>query len=133
MADLHGNLSVTAIGELMDLCEVSEDMEIQPGIMDRHIWKFCASGDYSASSTYRVLFQGSIWFEPAERVWKSWAPQKCKFFIWLMELDRCWAAERLAKRGLVTLTVVRFVIKMMSPLIIYWSPVCFLDSSGFNF
>lgn len=39
MADLHGNLSVTVIGELMDLCEVMEDMEIQPGITDRHIWK----------------------------------------------------------------------------------------------
>jgi hypothetical protein len=62
--------------------------------------KFCASGDYSASSVYRALFQGSIGFEPAEKVWKSWAPRKCKFFIWLVEHDRCWTADRLAKRRL---------------------------------
>lgn len=43
--------------------------------------KFCASGDYSASSAYKALFHGSIGFEPTERVWKSWAPRKCKFFI----------------------------------------------------
>jgi hypothetical protein len=61
--------------------EVLEDMEIQPSISDRHIWKFCASGDYSASSAYKALFHGSIGFEPTERVWKSWAPRKCKFFI----------------------------------------------------
>jgi hypothetical protein len=62
--------------------------------------KFCASGNYSASSAYKALFQGSIGFEPAERVWKSWAPRKCKFFIWLVEHDRCWTADRLARRGL---------------------------------
>jgi hypothetical protein len=37
MADLHGYLTVRVIGELMDPCEVLEDMEIQPGISDRHI------------------------------------------------------------------------------------------------
>jgi hypothetical protein len=33
-------------------------------------------------------------------VWKSWSPGKCKFFIWLVEHDRCWTADRLEKRGL---------------------------------
>ncbi|KAL5647183.1 hypothetical protein ACJX0J_041538, partial [Zea mays] len=43
---------------------------------------------------------GIIQFEPAEQVWKSWAPRKCKFFIWLVEHNRCWTADRLRKRGL---------------------------------
>jgi hypothetical protein len=45
------------------------------------------------------LFQGTIGFKPAERG-KTWAPGKCKFFIWLVEHDLCWTADRLAKRGL---------------------------------
>lgn len=58
----------------------------------------------------RVLFKISLWsdrflsgsicFEPAQRIWKTWAPQKCKFFIWLATLNKCWTADRLARRGL---------------------------------
>jgi hypothetical protein len=39
-------------------------------------------------------------FEPADRIWKTWALSKCKFFLWLAILDRCWTADRLARRGL---------------------------------
>jgi hypothetical protein len=27
-------------------------------------------------------------------------PKKCKFFMWLASLNRCWTADRLARRGL---------------------------------
>jgi hypothetical protein len=33
-------------------------------------------------------------------VWKTWAPAKCNFFMWLVEHDRCWTADKLAKRGM---------------------------------
>ena len=33
-------------------------------------------------------------------MWKSWAPGKCKTFIWLAIRNRCWTADRLQKRGL---------------------------------
>ncbi|KAL5680147.1 hypothetical protein ACJX0J_006532 [Zea mays] len=26
------------------------------------------------------------WFEPYERIWKTWAPPKCQFFLWLIYL-----------------------------------------------
>jgi hypothetical protein len=35
-----------------------------------------------------------------ERIWKSWAPTKCCFFMWLAAYNRCWTADRLARRGL---------------------------------
>jgi hypothetical protein len=38
--------------------------------------------------------------EDYERVWRSWAPPKCCFFIWLVAQNRCWTADHLAKRGL---------------------------------
>ena len=43
---------------------------------------------------------GSITFEPWKRLWKSWAPGKCKTFVWLAIRNRCWTADRLEKRGL---------------------------------
>lgn len=30
----------------------------------------------------------------------TWAPRKCKFFLWLVAHDRCWTADTLAHRGL---------------------------------
>ncbi|WVZ63564.1 LOW QUALITY PROTEIN: hypothetical protein U9M48_013187, partial [Paspalum notatum var. saurae] len=35
-----------------------------------------------------------------KRVWKSWAPPNCKFFVWLAINNKCWTSNRLAKRGL---------------------------------
>jgi hypothetical protein len=39
-------------------------------------------------------------FEPAGHIWKTWTLPKCKFFLWLADLDCCWTADRLARRGL---------------------------------
>jgi hypothetical protein len=32
--------------------------------------------------------------------WKTWAPPKCRFFIWLVTQNKCWTADRLSKRGI---------------------------------
>jgi len=39
------------------------------------------NGIYSAQSAYSGLLQGTIIFWPWQRIWKSWAPSKCKFFM----------------------------------------------------
>jgi hypothetical protein len=53
---------------------------------------------YSAQSAYQRFFVGSTSFEPCKlTVWMSWAPLRCKFFLWL---DRCWTADKLARQGL---------------------------------
>jgi hypothetical protein len=36
----------------------------------------------------------------ALQVWKSRAPAKCRFFLWLALRDRCWATDRIERRGL---------------------------------
>jgi len=46
------------------------------------------------------FFLESTFFGPYERIWKSWAPPKCRFFMWLVAHDRCWTADRLARWGL---------------------------------
>jgi hypothetical protein len=47
-----------------------------------------------------VLHQGAMLFGLVERIWKSWAPPKCRFFMWLVAHQRCWTTDRLAKCGL---------------------------------
>ena len=75
-------------------------MQLQEGTPDKHIWRLSTTGEYSAKSTYDALFQGATFFGPAHRIWKSWAPPKCRFFMWLVAHNRCCTAGRLARRGL---------------------------------
>jgi hypothetical protein len=37
-------------------------------------------------------------FEHYGKVWNTWAPAKCRYFVWLVANNKCWKAVRLAKR-----------------------------------
>jgi hypothetical protein len=39
-------------------------------------------------------------FEHYKRIWKTWAPPKCRFFLWLATHRKCWTVDKLEKRGL---------------------------------
>ena len=64
--------------EYLQLWDLLEGVELQSEIEDTHIWNFSASGNFTTKSAYEALFIGSIHFEPWERIWKTWAPSKCK-------------------------------------------------------
>ena len=98
--DIRGGLSVEVILDFLSLWDLIYDFQLQPDIEDSHIWRFSSSGQYSAKSAYENFFIGSTQFGPYERIWKSWAPPKCRFFMWLVAHDWCWTADRLARRGL---------------------------------
>jgi hypothetical protein len=68
--------------------------------VDKHIWLHTSSGQFSTKSCYKAFFIGSINFEPWKRLWKSWAPPKCKFFLWLAIRNKCRTSDRLERRGL---------------------------------
>lgn len=55
---------------------------------------------FSVSSAYNLFFNGSVHFEPWRRLCKSWAPSKCKIFLWLATKDKCWTSYNLIKRDL---------------------------------
>jgi hypothetical protein len=73
--------------------------KLHPDREDKHVFRIAPDGRYSARSAYKGLFMGSCYFGHYKRVWKTWAPPKCRFFIWLVAQNRCWIADRL-KRGL---------------------------------
>ncbi|WVZ81464.1 hypothetical protein U9M48_028839 [Paspalum notatum var. saurae] len=98
--DIQGGFSVITLSEYLNLWNLLVEVELQENVQDTHRWRLTSSGQYLSKSAYINLFQGSIVFEAWERLWKSWAPNKCKFFMWLVLHNRCWTADRLARRNL---------------------------------
>jgi hypothetical protein len=86
--------------EYLQLWDTLQDINLQSDIEDTHVWRFTANGQYSAKTTYEAMFVGVTEFSPWERIWKTWAPSKCRFFMWLVARKRCWTADRLAQRGI---------------------------------
>jgi hypothetical protein len=98
--DIKGALTVGALIDYLHLWKALSDISLQPNIEDKHIFSFASDGRYSAKAVYKSLFLGSSSFGHYRRVWRSWAPSKCQFFIWLVAQNRCWTADRLAKSDL---------------------------------
>jgi hypothetical protein len=99
-SDIQGARTVGVITDFFLLWDLLSDLELQPEVQDRHIWRLASDGQYSAKSAYGGLFLGSIPLRPWEKIWKTWAPPKCSFFLWLVAHNRCWTSDRLARRGL---------------------------------
>jgi hypothetical protein len=100
ISDIKGALSVGAIVDYLNLWEILSDIVLHPVVEDKHVFSIAADGKYSAKLAYEGLFVGSTSFGHYHLVWKTWAPPKCQFFLWLATNKRCWTADRLAKRGL---------------------------------
>ena len=97
--DIQGGLSLIGLYELFQLADTLSDFVLAQED-DSHIWRLDVSRQYTAKSAYLAFFNGAITFEPWRRIWKTWAPAKCKFFLWLAVRNRCWTADRLARRNL---------------------------------
>jgi hypothetical protein len=100
VSDIMGALTVQVLFEYLHIWELLEEVIIQPDTLDTLVWRLSSSGCYSSKSAYETMFVGTIKFSPWKRVWKAWAPGKCKFFMWLALNNRCWTSDCLAKRGL---------------------------------
>jgi hypothetical protein len=96
VSDFSGALSVGVLLEYLQLWDTLQDINMQSDTEDTHVWCFTANGQYSAKTAYEAMFVGATEFSPWERIWKTWAPPKCRFFMWLVGRKRCWTADRLA-------------------------------------
>jgi hypothetical protein len=101
IGDIKGALTVGALIDYLHLGNALSDLVQQPDIEDRHIFSIAPDGLYSAKAAYNGLFYGSCAFvhHEHELIWRSWAPSKCRF-LWLVAQNKCWTADRLAKRGM---------------------------------
>jgi hypothetical protein len=61
---------------------------------------WCSFGRFSTSSAYRALFTRQFAVLGTKELWKSCAPNKCCFFVWLVLHGRCWTSNRLFKHDL---------------------------------
>jgi hypothetical protein len=100
ISDIKGALTVGVMAEFLQLWDIFLNIQLQPGVNDTHFWRLATNRQYSAKVAYEGFFVGSVQFEPFERIWKTWAPPKCHFFLWLVEQRKCWTVDRLARRGL---------------------------------
>jgi hypothetical protein len=104
VADIRGALMVQVLVEYLAIWDLVDGLELRADVPDEHHWKLNPSGCYSSKSAYDALFVGTVKFSPWKRIWRSWVPSNCKFFIWLAILNRCWTSDRLAKRGFTSLS-----------------------------
>lgn len=81
--DIQGCLLMVGLFEFFHLVDVLVEFTLPQE--DVHMWRLDISGQYTMKSAY---YQ------------KSWAPAKCKIFLWLAVRNRCWTVDRLAKRNL---------------------------------
>jgi hypothetical protein len=100
ISDIRGSLTVGVIADFLSLWDALANMELQMDSEDKHIFRFASDGEYLANVAYDSMFIGSTQFAFYDIIWKTWAPSKCKFFMWLPALRRCWTADRLQRRGL---------------------------------
>lgn len=97
--DICGVIGIQEVGQYLTLWRLIEHTTLSTEA-DKLVWKWNASGEYTAKSAYLATFHGSTNCMAWKLIWKSWAPPHVKFFHWLANLDRCWTADRLARRGL---------------------------------
>jgi hypothetical protein len=93
-------LTVGVISEFLHLWDILLTFELQEGVNDNHFWRLAANRKYSAKVAYESFFLGSISFESFQRIWKTWAPPKCRFFLWLAAHRKCWTADRFTHHGM---------------------------------
>jgi hypothetical protein len=90
VADIEGALTIHVLSEYLMMWDLLDGWHLQQGVADQYLWNLSENGSYSTKLTYEVFFVGTIQFSPWKRVWRSWAPPKCKLFIWLALKNKVW-------------------------------------------
>jgi len=98
--DIVGATTTQVILQYLQVWNIAESVQLDPLSVDRFVWKWSPDGNYSASSTYRAFFHGSAAMLGARELWKTKAPPKVKFFVWLMLHRRLWTGDRRRRHGL---------------------------------
>lgn len=99
LRDITCALTIQAIMEYVQVRPCIDAVQLNNS-PDKVIWRWCSSVLYSSSSAYRALHFGQSALLGARELWKTRAPNRCRFFFWLVLLNRCWTSERRHRHGL---------------------------------
>jgi hypothetical protein len=98
--DITGALTIPVIVQYIEIRQRLLNVQANSEITDTYWWRWVPSGAYSCHSAYKIMFVGQTAILGAPQLWKSRAPNKCRFFMWTLLLSRCWTAERRHRHGL---------------------------------
>jgi hypothetical protein len=99
------------IEEFVKLWELLNDVHLENDVPDTIYWKFRNNRKESASSAYKMQFEGLVSTTLNASNWKVWASPKWKFFTLLVGQDRVWTADRLQQRVGKIVEIIHFATK----------------------
>ena len=73
-------MTAQALLEFIALVDMMQDVVLMQGTEDRIHWAWESTGQFSVKSAYKAYFTGMIESDGATRIWRSRAPNSCKFF-----------------------------------------------------
>jgi hypothetical protein len=98
--DIRGAQTIPVLVQNVLLYQQLQVIQLSPGVANQLDWRWSVNEVYSSRSTYAALFMGQAAVLGVKELWKTKAPNKCRCFMWLVLLDRCWTAERLQRHGI---------------------------------
>lgn len=99
VTDIRPDLSFEALMQYLTLWHRIQGTTLRDGVEDVLSWSWEDDGQFSVRSAYASKFAGKEVAATVHFTWKSRAPLRCRFFVWLAMKNRCWTADRLARRG----------------------------------
>ncbi|KAI4975347.1 hypothetical protein ZWY2020_048954 [Hordeum vulgare] len=87
------------IDELINLSTLLAQTHLSTTISNSITWKLTSDGAYSARSAYLFQFEGMINYSLYSSIWRTWAPPKCKIFLWMAMQRKILTADVLLLRG----------------------------------
>jgi hypothetical protein len=154
-SDIKGALTIPVLAQYVQVYQCLQAVQLTPAVEDTLHWRWSTDGVYSSRSAYAALLLGQSAVLGTKELWKikssqpccwgnrrfseprsfgkSKAPNKCRFFIWLALLGRCWTVER--KRVMVCNLAARAscAFKRPSSLTTSWFDVFFEGRSSSKF
>jgi len=88
-------LALVHVHEFFKLWGMLRNAQLHQNQEDQIKWKLTKTGEYTAASAYKAQFIGNVKAPKVQRIWRAWAPPKCKFFAWLVTQNRVWTSDRL--------------------------------------